>query len=202
MRIFTSCARSLPKARGGKSLAEVFYSGGGQGRPEHRPPHPAILRIVRAKLIFPYLMLAAALVEGVAAGQSANGYLNVGVGSNSGSADSEFAAGGEVVFGRTVGIGGEIGVLLRHSGFGFASVDGSVHLLRSAGNGRFDPFLTGGYTRAFDIFSGANGANFGAGFNYWLTHHFGVRAEFRDLVFSSGSPTVNYWVIRGGIAFR
>jgi hypothetical protein len=161
-----------------------------------------MLRIVRAKYIFPGLILVAGLIEGVAAGQSGNGYLNVGVGSGASSAQTEFAAGGELVLAQTVGIGGEIGALLRHSSFGFTSVDGSVHLLRNAAKGRVDPFVTGGYTRAFDIFSGANGANFGVGFNYWLTHRFGVRAEFRDLVFSSGLPTVNYWAIRGGIAFR
>ncbi len=161
-----------------------------------------MLGIVRAKSMFPYLLLIVGLVEGVAAGQSGNGYLNVGVGSNSGSAYTAVATGGELVLGQTVGVGGEAGAILNHSSFGFVSLDGSVHLLRNAAKGRVDPLVTGGYTRAFAIFAGANGANFGAGFNYWLTHRFGIRAEFRDMVFSSGLPVVNYWSIRGGIAFR
>lgn len=59
-------------------------------------------------------------------------------------------------------------------------------------------------TYASDLFTSANGANFGVGLNYWLARHFGVRAEFRDMVLS-GSPsgaTANFWAIRGGIAFR
>jgi hypothetical protein len=148
------------------------------------------------------VILVAALIEGVAAGQSANGYVNVGGGSASGSALTEFATGGEVVVAKAIGFGGELGFASQHSSFGFVSLDASFHLLRHAATGRFDPFVVGGYTRAFDLFSGANGANFGLGLNYWVTHHLGVRAEFRDMVFSTGSPTTNFWAFRGGIAFR
>jgi hypothetical protein len=157
---------------------------------------------VRARSILPFLILMAALIEGVAAGQSANGYLSVGGGAASGSALTEFAAGGEVVVAQTIGFGGEIGVASKHSSFGFVSADASFHLTRHAATGRLDPFIVGGYTRAFDLFSGANGANFGLGLNFWLIHHLGVRAEFRDMVFSTGIPTTNFWAFRGGIAFR
>jgi hypothetical protein len=157
------------------------------------------LGFVRAKYIFSSLMLIAAL-ESVAAGQSGNGYAAVGIGSNSGSY-TDTALGGEFVIGHTIGVGGEVGAVLRHSDFGFVSLDGSVHLSHSGAKGKVDPFVIGGYTRAITIFSGANGANFGGGVNYWLTRHFGVRAEFRDMRFTSGG-TYNFWALRGGIAFR
>lgn len=144
-------------------------------------------------------LLIPIVLAGIAAGQSANGYLNAGIGSGASSTIGEFAGGGEIVFAQTVGIGGELGVVTKHGSFGLFSLDGSVHLLRHAASGRFDPFVSGGYTRAFEIFSGGN---FGFGLNYWLTHRVGVRVEFRDLVFSSGAPSTNYWIFRGGIAFR
>ncbi len=147
-------------------------------------------------------LLIPILLTGIAAGQSANGYLTAGVGSGASSTIGEFAGGGEFVVAQTVGIGGELGVVTKHSSFGFFSLDGSVHLLRHAASGRFDPFVSGGYTRAFELFSGANGGNFGFGLNYWLTDRVGVRVELRDLVFSAGAPSTNYWVFRGGIAFR
>jgi hypothetical protein len=158
---------------------------------------------VRAKSVFPYLLLIAAVVEGTASAQSGDGYLSAGVGSRSGGSTGEFAAGGELVIASTVGIGAELGFFSEHGSFGFLNVNGSLHLLRHAAKGRTDPFITGGYTRASDLLASGNGANFGVGLNYWLTHHFGIRAEFRDMLFSSGLPsTVNYWAIRGGISFR
>ncbi len=148
-------------------------------------------------------MLIAALVEATASAQSGIGYINAGVGSRSGSSTAEFAAGGELVIASTVGIGAELGFFSEHGSFGFLNLNGSVHLFRHAAKGRIDPFITGGYTRASDLLASGNGANFGVGLNYWLTHRFGIRAEFRDMVFSSGLPSsVNYWAIRGGIAFR
>jgi hypothetical protein len=158
---------------------------------------------VRAKFTLPCLLLIAALGEGTAAGQSGNGYLVAGEGSRSGSSTTQVAAGGELVIASTVGIGAELGFFSEHSSFGFVNLDGSLHLLRHAAKGRVDPFIAAGYTRASDLLAGGNGANFAIGLNYWLTHRFGIRAEFRDMVFSSGLPSsVNYWAIRGGIAFR
>jgi hypothetical protein len=160
------------------------------------------------------VFLAAALSIAAMVGQSvaANGYVNVGGGwttgglffpsPKSGTAFTEGAAGGEVVIAQTVGLGGELGIVKRHSSFGFVSLDASFHLLRHAATGKVDPFITGGYTKTYNGFSGANGANFGAGLNYWLRHRFGVRAEFRDMVFTAGVPTTNFWTIRGGIVFR
>jgi len=160
------------------------------------------------------VFLAAAFSSAAMVGQSvaANGYANVGGGwttggllfpsSSPGTAFTEGAAGGEVVIAQTVGLGGELGIVNRHSSFGFVSLDASFHLLRHAATGKVDPFITGGYTKTYNLFSGANGANFGFGLNYWLRRRFGVRAEFRDMVFTAGVPTTNFWTIRGGIVFR
>ncbi len=151
---------------------------------------------MRAETIFQVLILLAAFVQAVAA-QSANGYIAGGSGSS-----VQGAGGAELVIAQTIGIGGDFGFIDSHSSSGFASVDGSFHFNRHAATARVDPFVIGGYSRAFSIFSGANGANFGFGLNFWFAHHFGVRGEFRDMVFPGNSSTNNNWVIRGGIAFR
>jgi hypothetical protein len=162
------------------------------------------------------VFLAAAFSSAGMADQSgnatvaANGYVNVGGGSttgglffpSSGTAFTEGGAGGEVVIAETVGLGGEVGIIKRHSSFGFVSLDASFHLLRHRATGKVDPFFTGGYTKTYNGFSGANGVNFAFGLNYWLRRRFGVRAEFRDMVFTVGVPTTNFWAIRGGIVFR
>jgi hypothetical protein len=173
---------------------------------------------MRAKSIPFWLILLGGFLEGVAAGQSGNGYAAFGGGSISNTyltpdaTKSEVAIGGEVVAAQTVGFGGEVGYAASRKpdfiGFGLVSLDGSFHLTRHAATGKVDPFVSGGYTRAINLFSIenaakiVNGANFGFGLNYWFTHHFGVRAEFRDALFPVGSTTTNFWVIRGGIAFR
>jgi len=96
---------------------------------------------VRAKSVFPYLLLIAAVVEGTASAQSGDGYLSAGVGSRSGGSTGEFAAGGELVIASTVGIGAELGFFSEHGSFGFLNVNGSLHLLRHAAKGRTDPSL-------------------------------------------------------------
>jgi hypothetical protein len=170
-----------------------------------------------AKSILPGLILLGGFFEGIAAGQSGNGYATFGGGSISNtyltpnSAQSEAVIGGEVVFAQAVGFGGEAGYATSRNdfvGFGLVSLDASFHPTRHAATGKLDPFISGGCTRAINLFSIDDaakveyGANFGFGLNYWLTHHFGLRAEFRDAVFPVGSATTNFWVIRGGIAFR
>jgi hypothetical protein len=115
--------------------------------------------------------------------------------------------GGEVVAAQTVGFGVELGGVKKNDSFVFVSLDTSFHLFRNASaaqrtSSKLDPFLTGGYTYESDLFTSAKGANFGVGLNYWWARHFGVRAEFRDMVFPASSATANFWAIRGGIAFR
>jgi hypothetical protein len=166
---------------------------------------------MRAKSILPCLMLSAGFVEGVASGQSGNGYLIAGGGSSSGAGCctcqgsagfTQYAAGGEFIAAQTVGFGAELGGVKKSNSFVFVSLDASFHLSRKTASGKADPFIVGGYTHASDFFSSANGANFGVGLNYWWSRHVGVRAEFRDIVFPGSGATGNFWAIRGGIAFR
>jgi hypothetical protein len=172
-------------------------------------------RLLRSKSILAWLIPLAGLVQGVASGQSGNGYFSAGVGSGTGAACctyqhdagfvAQYAAGGELVAAQTIGFGVELGGVAKHSSFVYVSVDASFHFLRNASSaqgtkGKLDPFVIGGYTYASDLFASANGANFGIGLNYWLARHFGVRAEFRDIVFPGSGA--NFWAIRGGIAFR
>jgi hypothetical protein len=165
---------------------------------------------VRSKSILACLIPIAGLVQGVAAGQSGVGYLSAGGGSSSGagcctyqgpSGFAQYAAGGEFVAAQTVGFGAELGGVTKNHSFAFVSMGASFHLFRNAASGKVDPFIAAGYTFASDLFNTAKGVNFGAGFNYWLAHHVGLRAEFRDIVFPGGT-TANFWAIRGGIAFR
>lgn len=170
-----------------------------------------------AKSILPCLLLLEGFLAGEAAGQSGSGYVTFGGGSISNTyltpnaAESEVALGGEIVAAQTVGFGGEAAYATSRNdfvGFGLVSLDASLHLTRHAATGKLDPFISAGYTRAINLFSIENaakiehGANFGFGLNYWFTRNLGVRAEFRDWVFPVGSTTTNFWVIRGGIAFR
>jgi hypothetical protein len=166
---------------------------------------------VRGKSVLPRLILIAGFAGGVAAGQSGNGYLIAGGGSSTGAGCcayqgdngfTQYAVGGEFVAAQTIGFGVEFGGVKKNNSFIFASLDASFHFLRNAASGRADPFITGGYTHASDLFTTANGANFGVGLNYWLKRHFGVRAEFRDMVFPASGVTANFWAIRGGIVFR
>ena len=147
---------------------------------------------VRAVMLF-------TVMAGAAAGQALDGYLGFGVGSGPGSALAEPVGGGEVLLHQTIGLGGELGAALRdHGSFGYLSLDPSFHFPARAAGKKFDPFVVGGYTRAFELFSGVNGGNFGFGLNYWLSHGLGIRGEFRDMVLSGS----NYWAFRVGIAFR
>ncbi len=166
---------------------------------------------VRSKSILAWLIPLAGLVQGVVAGQSGNGYLSAGVGSSTGAGCctyqgdhgfAQYAAGGEFVAAQTIGFGAELGGVKKNNSFVFLSLDASFHPLRHAATGKLDPFVIGGYTYASDLFAHANGANFGVGLNYWWARHFGVRAEFRDIVFPANGVTANFWAIRGGIAFR
>jgi hypothetical protein len=154
------------------------------------------------------LMLIGNFVETTATAQSSNGYVIGGAGSYSSKLITQAAIGGEMVFGKGIGAGGELGFIAGHDSFGFLSLNGYYHFAHKGATQKFDPFVTGGYTLAFDpliIFgsrSNSNGANIGLGLNYWFLRHLGVRAEFRDIVLPGNSPGVNSWGIRGGIAFR
>ena len=141
-----------------------------------------------------------------ATAQSSNGYVLGGAGTYSSKLITQAAIGGEIVFSKGIGAGGEVGFMAGHDSFGFVSLNGYYHLARNGRAQKFDPIVTGGYTLAFDplvVFGGrssSNGANLGVGLNYWFLRHLGVRAEFRDMLFPGRMPSPSSWEIRGGIA--
>ena len=110
----------------------------------------------------------------------------------------------EKLFRERVGLGAEFGAVGAWNNYrnaiGLFSLNGSWHFADRAG--RFDPFVTGGYTLGFR--SGTlNFGNFGGGANIWLRESFGLRVEFRDhLHISSRVPNLHYWGVRFGVAFR
>jgi hypothetical protein len=130
--------------------------------------------------------------------QHSNGYVLAGAGSLDSKLIGHAAVGGEYVFGKGVGLGAEIGLIVGHSSFAAFSINGYYHLPNSSIERKLDPFITGGYTAAADLFSSSNIGNVGLGLNYWFHRHLGVRAEFRDFVSSGGQAPV----FRGGIAFH
>lgn len=152
------------------------------------------VRSPTATLFVFFLSCAAAVAQ-----PSSNGYLVAGAGARDGKAISEAAVGSEWVIGKGVGFGGEVGAVAGHETFGFVSVNGYYHLIH---HGKFDPFVTAGYTLGFSLF-GATGSAFnaGGGINFWLWRRVGLRAEFRDVVVPGNSPP-NFAIFRGGIMLR
>jgi hypothetical protein len=79
------------------------------------------------------------------------------------------------------------------------SANGNYHLLKGIKsiNSKFDPFVTGGYSRFFQTGQDANSVNIGGGVNLWLSKKFGLRADICDHIVG-GTNFVN---LRGGFAF-
>jgi hypothetical protein len=132
------------------------------------------------------------------------GYAFAGVGGNTGSdSGARFTAGGggEVLFFRGLGIGGELGYLSSPervgNGLGIGSVDLVYHFNRS---GKIAPFVTGGASVAFADGGRAGGGNVGGGIQYWPKDRVGLRFEVRDHGFSSDSP--HLFTFRVGVTFR
>jgi hypothetical protein len=140
--------------------------------------------------------------------QHSHGYLFIAPGGVSGGGNTEatfqIGAGGEGVFGKGIGAGVEISALGPASSWaedvlGVASFNGYYHFIHSGS--RLDPYATGGYSLLFR--SGhANLGNFGAGVNYWFIPRIGMKAEFRDHVWSPSDGTLHYWGVRFGLTFR
>ena len=115
-----------------------------------------------------------------------------------------FGFGGEVMIGKGVGAGAEIGALgtrdhFSNSVVGAFSPNGYYHFVRSP-DARVDPFATGGYTLIFRA-GHVNLFNFGGGLNYWFHERLALRAEARDHVYTNGG-TLHYWGVRFGLGFR
>jgi hypothetical protein len=79
------------------------------------------------------------------------------------------------------------------------SASGSYHFLNLDKTGRFDPFVTGGYSRFFitNQRPDSNTLNIGGGVNYWMSQKFGLRFDLGDHISGNGS----FVGLRGGIVF-
>jgi len=153
------------------------------------------------------------LAQGVARAQTSGnsprgwGYFVGGVGATTGNGSStgtyQIAGGGEGLVKGGFGVGGEVGYLAPFrsagDGIGILSVNPSYHFRNASGSGRFVPFVTGGFSLAFRNGS-SGGGNFGAGVQYWMKDHVGLRFEFRDHIFSSDTP--HFFQFRVGLSFR
>jgi hypothetical protein len=139
--------------------------------------------------------------------QSTNGYVFFAPGglTSSGHTGMTIHAGGgaDVILGKGLGLGAEIGALGPRedlsAAVGMFSPNASFHFIREKGR-KADPFVTGGYTLMFRSGT-ANLFNFGAGANYWFRDHLGLRVEFRDHVYTRYA-TLHYWGLRVGLSFR
>jgi hypothetical protein len=161
---------------------------------------------MRQLLIITLLMISTPVV---AFGQSQGerrgwGYAVAGVvGTAVSNAGPRFTVGGggEVLFYRGLGIGGDLSYVTAPdptgNGIGMGSIDLAYHFNRG---GKVAPFVTGGASAAFNGGGSAGGGNFGGGIQYWPKDHVGVRFEVRDHIFSIDSP--HFYTIRVGVTFR
>jgi len=139
---------------------------------------------------------SAAFVFVAPGGESAGGYtsptLHVGFG-------------GEFVFAKTLGVGGDVG------GFGLTRDYISTALFTVSPSGfyhfpvrstRLDPYVVAGYS-AFTRFTDGNLNlfHYGAGVNYWFRPRLGVKIEFRDHIEQFDNP-VHFWGFRFALNFR
>ena len=157
---------------------------------------------------FLWIAVCLAILPAAGRAQHSHGYLFVAPGGVSGGGNTQaslqLGAGGEWVFFKGIGAGGEIGALGPTSSFaedvlGTLSTNGYYHFIHSGA--KFDPYATGGYSLFFR--SGhANLGNFGVGMNYWFIPKIGLKTEFRDHIWSPGDGTLHYWGVRFGVTFR
>lgn len=123
--------------------------------------------------------------------------------SSDNSATLHVGVGGEGFVYKRLGVGGEIGLLGPTGnvgdGFGVLSANGSWHF-RTASD-KVVPFVTGGWSLAFNTDGHSNGGNFGGGINYWFKDRIGLRLEVRDHVFNNFSST-HFVGFRIGLTFR
>lgn len=109
--------------------------------------------------------------------------------------------GGEAFVYKGLAAGGDVGYLFSNGSFGYgiglASANLSYHFRELDPNGRWVPFVTGGYTLAFRDGAGSLG-NYGGGVTYWFRPHWGARVEIRNLQYSDGSNML----FRFGLSFR
>jgi hypothetical protein len=133
----------------------------------------------------------------------AQGYTFFGIATPVGDAGTVMTVGGggEGFIYKGLAAGGDIGYLFTGSrftyGLGLASANVSYHFRGMDSEGRWVPFVTGGYTVAFRDGTGSL-ANYGGGVTYWFHPHWGARVEARNLQRSGSSSAL----VRFGLSFR
>jgi hypothetical protein len=160
-----------------------------------------------SKLIF--VILLAVLMPFAAAAQSkerrGQGYVFVApTTTTEGGFGLHIGVGGEGLVYKGLGVGGEIGYLGAaqglSDGIGVLSPNISYHFTNASKSGKFEPFVTGGYSLLFRG-NALHAVNIGGGANWWFKDRLGLRLEFRDhipLQFES----VHIFGVRIGLAFR
>ncbi len=114
--------------------------------------------------------------------------------------------GGDALLYKGLGVGAELGYFSSwrdsSNGLGLLSVNGSYYA-RAERIAKVTPFVTGGYSLAFDRHGHGNAVNFGGGLQYWFHDRAAVRLEVRDHIpICEGCSTVHILGFRAGLAFR
>ena len=150
------------------------------------------------------LILLGLLLTWTLAAQSSNGYLTAGPGSTGGKLITNYAFGAEWVGHKSLGIGGEFGVVAGHNSFGLLTGNFYYHFPPANAARKLDPFVTAGAGAIVEILADpAAIVTLGGGVNYWFHSRLGLRFEVRDIV----APSVRYynrhlWGVRAGIAIH
>jgi hypothetical protein len=121
-----------------------------------------------------------------------------------------FGGGGKYISESGAGLGAELGIVGPKGNFkddyaGIFSLNG--YYVFKTKDKKAEPFVTGGYTRAWRQDVPGNWFNFGGGLDYWFHPKAGLMLEFRDHINRSefdGSErsTIQLWAIRIGVTFR
>ena len=114
-----------------------------------------------------------------------------------------FGGGYERLVYRGLGVSTEIGVQKEGgASYGLFSANGSYHFTGLARIQKLVPFLTAGYSGAFNGGGGESWVNFGGGVDYWFRDRVGLRLEFRDNLDSHHREPIHFLGFRVGLAWR
>ena len=170
----------------------------------------------RFMLLIISLVMFAGITQAQEFGEKrAIGYLFVAPGGAASNQDSSptmhFGGGGEYLIYKGLGAGAEIGALLpvgssgcscsTGNGIGLFSSNASYHFLNASQNRKLVPFVTAGYTGAFQSEWGESWFNFGGGADYWFRERAGLRVEFRDHVDPQHSEPIHFLEARVGFVW-
>ena len=118
---------------------------------------------------------------------------------------AHLGAGGQGLLYKGLGIGVEGGYIHllgnMNEGAGLASVNGLFQFGKARASRKTVPFLTAGYSLAFDSSGVVHALNFGGGVNYWFRERRALLLEVRDYV-CPAYPVVHLLTGRIGISFR